>query len=73
MTKAQQVYQAGFYWDSPLMQSRNRFNFTVAHASNPRLRLTCKDDYNRRGGALGNVWCELTGRIKDKPLELPQV
>jgi hypothetical protein len=72
VTKIQQVYQAGLYWDSPLMHSKNRFNFTVAHASNPRLRLMCKDDYNRRGGALGNVWCEMTGRIKDKPLELPQ-
>ena len=62
-----QVYQAGFFWDSPLMKSKNRFNFTVAKASNEKLKLFCKNDFNKRGGALGNVECFLQGEIKEKP------
>lgn len=58
------IFKAGLYFDSPLMSNRNRFNYTVAKESSPKLKLWCRDDFNRKGGALGNVDCYLEGTFR---------
>lgn len=59
------VFQSGLFWDSPFLRQKNRFNFTVAKKSNPKITLTCSD-YNKAGGALGNIDCVLEGTIKEE-------
>jgi len=68
------IFKAGFYFDSPIMVTRkNRFNYTIAKESSPKLKLWCRDDFNRQGGALGNIDCYLEGAFREQPKALPQV
>ena len=53
-------------WDSPVTKQRNTFNVTRSVTTDDRLYLKCKDDYNNKGGALGNVECIFSGRIREK-------
>ena len=65
------IFKAGFYFDSPFIKEKNRFNYTIAKESTPKLKLWCRDDYNKKGGALGNIDCFLEGTFREKPKELP--
>jgi hypothetical protein len=60
------IFKAGLYFDSPFMKTKNRFNFTVAKDSTSKLRFWCRDDFNKKGGALGNVDCFFEGAIREK-------
>lgn len=62
-----QIFQARLFWDSPHTKAKNRFNATTARASHKKLSLTCTEDFNRKGGALGFVECVLEGSYKEKP------
>lgn len=59
------IFKAGFYFDSPFTNNKNRFNYTIAKESSPKLKLWCRDDFNKKGGALGNVDCYLEGTFRD--------
>jgi hypothetical protein len=50
------------------------FNVTKVGAENMthKLNFTCKNDYNKLGGALGNVECKISGVFREKKvLPLP--
>lgn len=59
----QEIYRAAVKWDSPAMKAKNIFSMDVS--GEEKIKLTCKDDYNKRGGALGNIECTIEGRIKE--------
>jgi Aegerolysin len=65
------IFKAGIYFDSPFVREKNRFNYTIAKDSTPKIRLWCKDDFNKRGGALGNVDCYVEGTFREKQKALP--
>jgi hypothetical protein len=46
---------------------------TQSQSNHPSLKFSCSEDFNKRGGALGNIYCEISGRIKDKPIVLPEI
>ena len=55
-------------WDSPFSKQKNSFNVIHINSKNhsnsmknQTLRFTCRDDYNKRGGALGNIECFIEG------------
>lgn len=59
------VLKAILFWDSPVMKSKNKFNITFIEGVNDdNLKFTCREDFNKRGGALGNVECILEGTFK---------
>jgi hypothetical protein len=47
-------------------KQRNTFNVTRSITNDDGLKLKCSDEYNKKGGALGNVECTLSGRIREK-------
>jgi len=60
--------KAVLFWDSPVMKSKNKFNITyIEGLNNDNLKLTCREDFNKRGGALGNVECLLESTLKEIP------
>jgi hypothetical protein len=60
------IYRAQVKWDSPVFRQTNRLNVSYPFAGNhEKLRFTCRKDYNKRGGALGNVECTIEGSIKE--------
>ena len=63
---SQEVFLAKIKWDSPVTKQRNTFNVTRNPSNDQRLVLKCSDEYNKRGGALGNVECTFSGRIREK-------
>ena len=44
---------------------KNTFNVTRSLNNDSRINLKCSD-YNKKGGALGNVECTFSGRIREK-------
>lgn len=65
------VYKANIKWDSPVSRSRNVFNVSRASYNTPKLRFSCRNDFNKRGGALGNVDCIIEGTFKEKKVVVP--
>lgn len=65
------VYEAKIKWDSPVTRQRNVFNVTRAEDNTPKINFRCRDDYNKRGGALGNVDCKIDGVYKEKKVHPP--
>lgn len=51
-------------WDSPVSKQRNIFKMTQSKLNHPKIKFACKD-YNKRGGALGNIECAISGVIKE--------
>jgi hypothetical protein len=51
-------------WDSPVSKQRNIFNMSRSKLNHPKIKFACKD-YNKRGGALGNIECAISGVIKE--------
>jgi len=52
-------------------KQRNIFNKSQSKLNHPKIKFTCKD-YNKRGGAIGNIECAISGVIKE-PLPPKQV
>ena len=63
----QEIYRASVKWDSPALKAKNLFALDVN--GDEKIKMTCKDDYNKKGGALGNIECTIEGRIKDKMIQ----
>lgn len=61
-----EIFSAMIKWDSPVTKQRNTFNVTRSPTNDYRLKLKCSDEYNKKGGALGNVECTFSGRIREK-------
>ncbi len=64
------------YFDSPyISKQKNSFNVTNLYEKQNSeavgLKLSCRDDFNRQGGALGNVDCFFEGEYRSK--SRPQV
>lgn len=52
------------------MKSKNTFNFTLKKdTTESKLLIICRDDYNKRGGALGNIDCTLEGELREIPTQ----
>ena len=54
-----------------MSKQRNIFNKSQSKLNHPKIKFTCKD-YNKRGGAIGNIECAISGVIKE-PLPPKQV
>jgi hypothetical protein len=59
----QEIYRATVKWDSPALKAKNFFS--VDANGEEKIKMTCRDDYNKKGGALGNIECTIEGRIKE--------
>jgi hypothetical protein len=66
---SQVIYRGEIKWESPQTKAKNNLNVTAKMDS--KIRLKCKDDYNKRGGALGYVECALEGIFKEIVETLP--
>ena len=67
------IFQANIKWDSPVTRQRNVFNVTKSEEMNdPRITFKCKDDFNKRGGALGNIDCKIEGVYREKKVIPPE-
>ncbi len=65
-----EIFRAQISWDSPMFGQKNQLKIELAEGNNKQIIFTCRDDYNKRGGALGNVECKIDGVVVEKKAPL---
>ena len=66
------IYNTTLIWDSPVMKKKNKFAVILRKNETQKIQLIC-NDYNFKGGPLGNIKCTLEGRIRDKVIPEPPI